>query len=93
MGTEPIEDEIPVDFSDFPIEMQQALLFYNKFPDIYEGMSGVFLGKNFSSAEFIFNSFDITLKERASLLDLMLLIDSCRAEILAEKVKAKSKKK
>ena len=48
MGVEPKDEDIPKDPSTFSVEAQQALVLMNALPDIWEGMNGVWLGKNYS---------------------------------------------
>lgn len=59
MGTEPVEEHIPVDPSDLSLEAQQALLLFNVLPDKIEGMNGIWLGKDFSGIGDIFNFYNI----------------------------------
>lgn len=46
LGSEPIDDEIPVEADDFPELVQKALHIYSYLPDIWEGMSGTYMGKD-----------------------------------------------
>jgi len=48
MGTTPIESEIPIDYSDLAYESQIALAIFNLLPDSVAGMSGTWLGKDYS---------------------------------------------
>lgn len=91
MGSTPIEEEIPVDINDFELEVQIALEIYNMLPDIWEGMSGSYLGKNFAAIESIFNSFEIPKDDRLVYLKVLSLIDNIRASDISKKQKAKEK--
>ena len=46
LGSEPKESEIPIEFEDFPIEMQQAFSAYKMLRDEWDGFNGVYLGKS-----------------------------------------------
>ena len=48
MGWEPKDEEIPKDPSDLSYNVQCALILYEALPDIWEGMSGSWMGKNYS---------------------------------------------
>ena len=48
LGSEPIEEEIPLELDDFPELVQQAFVIYGMLSDIWEGMSGSYLGKDYS---------------------------------------------
>jgi hypothetical protein len=50
MGSEPKDEEIPIEFNDLPDVVQQALEIYGFLPDRWEGMSATFLGKDYSIA-------------------------------------------
>lgn len=69
MGTEPIEEEIPVDPSDFCQEAQQAFYIYHVLPDVVDGMSGIWYGKNFSGIGDIFKFYKI--KEEREVFDYL----------------------
>jgi len=72
MGWEPNEEEMPKDPGFLPIDVQTALLVFNILPDKFEGMSGTWLGKDFSALEAIMNIYDI--ENRKDVLEYILLI-------------------
>lgn len=93
LGTEPIEHEIPVEFSDFSSTVQQALELYNYLSDRWEGMSGVFMGKDYGIVFELFNTFNIDhFEDRKLYLRIMNHIDNIRSEIISRKQKLKDKK-
>lgn len=65
MGWEPKEEEIPLDPADLTIEAQQALLLLNVLPDKWEGMSGSWMGKDYSGLEAIMNIYEIEDRRKA----------------------------
>ena len=79
LGTEPVESEIPVDSSDFYIEVQLALTIYRMLRDEWEFMAGNYLGKNLSNILDIFDIYEIEQKDKKFYLELINLIDSIRA--------------
>ena len=50
---------MPLDASAFPYEVQVAFFVLGLLPDRYEGMSGTYMGKDWSSANFICDTYKI----------------------------------
>lgn len=88
LGTEPIEEEIPIDFEDFPTEVQEALSIYSKLKDEWDTMSGTYMGKSYSGILDIFNILEVAVQDRKLLFDLITRIDRYRGNVLKEKQKA-----
>ena len=63
MGWEPREEEMPIDPSELDIECQYALLVLNALPDLWDGMSGSWLGKDYSGLSAIFDIYEIEDKK------------------------------
>lgn len=91
MGSEPIEGEIPIELSDFPDIVQTAFHVYGFLQDIWEGMSGTYMGKAMSGIIDIFNILEIDKEDRKLILELVVLIDSARSkQISSSKPKNKT---
>jgi hypothetical protein len=94
MGSEPKEDEIPVDFEDLPNVVQQALEIYGYLPDRWEGMSATFMGKDYSIVFELFTTYEIEHNvEKRLLLRIMSVIDSIRSKIIQGKQSVKKSSK
>lgn len=76
MGWEPDENQIPADPSSFSLEAQQALLLLNALPDRWEGMSGSWLGKDYSGLIDIMYIYNIE-KPR----EVFELLKDCESEL------------
>ena len=76
MGVEPKDEDIPQDPSTFSIEAQQALLIMNVLPDLWEGMNGVWLGKNYNGLFDIFKLYKIDNKR-----EVFELLKICEDEL------------
>jgi hypothetical protein len=50
---------MPLDSSAFPEEVQVAFFVFGLLPDRWDGMSGTYLGKEWSSLEHIFKIYDL----------------------------------
>jgi hypothetical protein len=83
MGWEPKEEEIPVDASTLDFEVQQALMVFNMLPDKFEGMSGTWLGKDFSPLQVFMDVYEIY--EQRNVLDYILVVQSEYGKYYSEK--------
>lgn len=59
MGWEIKEENIPKNFEDLDYSCQVALQIFNMLPDNVGGMSGVWLGKDFSAIEFLMTIYEV----------------------------------
>jgi hypothetical protein len=82
MGSEPIEEEIPVDMEDFPIEIQQVLNIYFKLRDEWDGMSGSYMGKSYAGLGDILDIHGIEKADKEYVLDWLTTIDRVRSKII-----------
>ena len=89
MGSEPIEEEIPVEMEDFPIEIQQVLNIYFKLRDEWDGMSGSYMGKSYAGLGDILDIHGIERADKEYVLDWLTIIDRIRSKIIES---AQSKK-
>ena len=84
LGSEPIDSEIPVDFEDLYIDVQQALGIYHKFRDDWDYMNGVYLGKNFTGLKDILDILEVLPEDRKTMFELLGIIDKHRAKAIAD---------
>jgi len=84
LGTEPVESEIPVELEDFPDDIQQAFLVYYRLRDEWDGMSGSYLGKSFVGLADILDIFQVSAKDKHTILDWIVLIDTARAKSIEQ---------
>ena len=84
MGSEPVDSEIPVEFEDFPVEVQQAILVYRMLKDEWEGFNGLYLGKSFIGLTEVLDYMEIDAGDRKLVVQLIKLIDSVRSDQLAK---------
>lgn len=75
LGNEPVEEEIPVEMDDFPMEVQVAIHVYNKLRDEWEGMSGTYMGKSLVGLKDILDIYEIPFEDRRYLLDWINVMD------------------
>ena len=90
LGTEPNPEEIPVEFDDLPELVQQALEIYQYLPDRWEGMSGTFMGKDYSVVFELFTTYEIESNiEKRLFLRIMNVVDAIRSKIIQAKQNTK----
>ena len=76
MGVEPKEEDIPKDPSTFSLEAQQALVVMNALPDTWDGMNGVWLGKDYSGLGDILVIYEV--EEKREVFELLRV---CEVEL------------
>lgn len=50
---------MPLEISDFPSDVQVAFFIFGFLEDNWEGMSGTYMGKNWSSLQYLFSIYEI----------------------------------
>ena len=85
MGVEPKEEDIPKDPSTFSREAQQALVMLNALPDLWEGMNGLWLGKNYNGILDIMDIYSID--ENREVYELLKVCEDELGKFYAQKRK------
>lgn len=92
LGSEPVEEEIPVELDDFPEEVQEAFMVYYKLRDEWDTMNGVYMGKSYTGLGDILDIMEVEKQDRKYVLDWITTIDSARSKALkASRPKSDSK--
>jgi len=94
LDKEPNPEEIPADFNDFPKLVQDAIMIYGILPDVWEGMGGTFLGKDYSILPYLVNQVYM-IDDHPQLMQFLLMINNIVSSHRAEKQRqqqAKGKK-
>jgi hypothetical protein len=92
LKSEPIESEIPIDYEDLALEVQEALNIYSKLKDEWDSMNGSYLGKSYNGISDILTIYDVEQNDRKGLLEIIQVIDRCRAKAIEAKRPKKSNK-
>ena len=79
----PIEDE------HFPIEVQQALSIHTFLPDVWDGSSGSYMGKNWAALTELLDSHNI--EDRRTVIFFLKFIDNFRQDAVNEKIRKERK--
>ena len=80
---------MPLDSSDFPYEVQVAFFISNYLEDIWEGMSGSYLGKKYSNLEYLFKIYNI--QEPRIVLQFIKMYESILVSYRSDKAEQKRK--
>jgi hypothetical protein len=80
LGNEPLEAEIPVEFEDFPLEVQESFKIYTSLQDNWDYMGGNYIGKNLSGLRDILEIYEVAKEDYRTVYELILLIDRIRAK-------------
>ena len=85
MGLEPKEEEIPITPEKLSIDAQSALLLFNVLPDVWDGMNGVWLGKDYPGLKTILDLYEI--ENQRYVFELLKHIESEASKHYAQKRK------
>jgi len=85
MGWEIDEDQIPKDPSEMSLEAQQALVLLNSLPDNWEGMSGTWMGKDYSGLTAIMDIYEID--DRKTVFELLKVAETEMSKYYSDKAK------
>lgn len=89
LGTEPIEEEIPIELSDFSEDLQLIFELYSMLPDVWEGFNGQYMGKDTSNIFNFFNLYNIDPLDYLIYLRILKYMDRVRMDIISQRLKAK----
>jgi hypothetical protein len=87
LNSEPIESEIPVEFDDFPFEVQQAFNAYRMLRDEWDTMSGSYLGKSLIGIKDVLEATEVDPSEQKFIIMLIRIIDNIRSDEINNKKK------
>lgn len=94
LGSEPKEEEIPLELSDFPELVQICYNVFRRLPDRWEPMSGSLLGKDTHLMLDLFRLYGIEDEEELKLaIDFMTVFENSWRTIINNKNKARASKK
>ena len=85
MGWEPREEDIPISPDKFSYEAQNALVLFDVLPDVWDGMNGVWLGKDYSALQLTFDLYEIDNKREC--FELLRHCESVASKIYEAKRK------
>ena len=88
LGSEPLDEEIPVELADLPLEVQEAYRVYVLLNDNWDSFGGNYLGKNMSGLLDIMNILQI--EDRITILNIIQILDRNRMNQVQAQIKAQT---
>ena len=92
LGKDPDPNKVPMDMGNFPYEVQLAFLIHDLLPDRWEGMSGSYLGKDWSAIGAILDSYNIDI-DRQIILFFVKAMDNINSSIINKNMQTEQKRK
>lgn len=89
LGQDPDPQKMPLELSDFPVQVQVAFFIFDLLEDRWEGMSGSYMGKVWGNVEYFFNLYDV--EDPRELLYIMKMYEGILVKYRAEKAESKRK--
>ena len=86
VGFEPLEEQIPVELADLPLEVQEAYRVYVLLNDNWDSFGGNYLGKNMSGLLDIMNILEI--EDKVTILNIIQILDRNRMNQVQAQIKA-----
>jgi len=85
MGWEPREEDMPLDPSVLSEEAQYALILMHALPDKWEGMSGSWMGKDYSGLSAILDIYEV--ENRREVFELLQVAERELGKFYSQKQK------
>jgi len=89
LGTEPKPEEYPIEFEDFPYRVQLAITIYYILPDIWEGFSGTYMGKDYSILPYLVDIYNI--ENNVQFMQILSMINKIIMDIRSQEQKQRQK--
>jgi hypothetical protein len=80
---------MPIERSDFPEQVQTAFFIFDFLEDIWEGMSGSYMGKSWASVEYFIQLYEV--EEPKIVLSFMKIYEGLLVNYRGEKAQQKRK--
>ena len=89
IGEEPDPAKMPPEMEDYPSEVQQAFLVHSCLPDRWDGMSGMFMGKDWSALGALLDVFEVD--DKRTTVYFLKAIDDRNSNSINDKVTQRNK--
>ena len=92
LGSEPNEEEMPIEREDLTLETQEVFNIFDYLPARWDSFSGMYLGKDLSILPIICEQFEVPKYIQKYCWLVIPIIDNVIAEDIAQKIKRKTQK-
>ncbi len=82
---------MPLEVSEFPEDVQVAFFMHDLLSDKWDGMSGHYLGKDWTQCQHLFELYDIEKRDRVNMLYFMKMYEAQLVKTKAEENERKRK--
>jgi hypothetical protein len=89
LGEEPDPEKMPIQDNVFPYEVQLSISLFELMPDNWDGMSGSYMGKDWSVLSELFDAYKV--ENRQIIIFFLKNIEVIKVNIINEEVKKKQK--
>lgn len=84
LGSEPLDSEIPVEYADLYIDVQEVMGIYSKLKDEWDSMGGNYLGKSYAGISDILGLLNVPEEDKKTVFELIGIIDTHRSKAIAD---------
>ena len=81
---------MPLTDADFPVEVQVAFFIFSYLPDKWDGASGAYMGKDWSSLPIIFDMFEV-IEDRTLTFQFLKIMEATSIDSTNTKISQKRK--
>ena len=89
LGREPDPSKAPLEVYHFPLEVQEAFAIHEMLPDRWDGMSGMFMGKDWSALGALLDVFEVD--DKRTTVYFLKAIDDRNSNSINDKVTQRNK--
>ena len=87
MGTEIIEEDIPVEQEDLIPEILLAYNIYSLLAPKFDSFNGGYFGKDYSNLKTLFDMYEVSVQEQKEYFKIILILDSIDTEQINNRLK------
>lgn len=89
LGESVVEENVPVELDDLPLQLQSVLVVYNQLQDNWDTMGGNYLGKVKYNLKETFELLGVDRDDYREYFTLINLVDRVRSELILQRKQQK----
>lgn len=87
LGTEVIEEDVPVDQEDLIPEILLAYNIYSLLSPKFDSFNGGYFGKEYSNLKTLFEMYEVSVQDQKEYFKIILILDSIDTEQINNRLK------